>query len=60
MREFRHRRSGEVVYVCEECEALWPEGRSVTPIGFQDFQSYFAGKALEHDWDAVQETGNEG
>jgi hypothetical protein len=46
----RHRRSGEIVFVCEECEALWREGQAIENTGFQDLQAYFRAKGQSGDW----------
>jgi hypothetical protein len=50
IRKMRHRRSGEIVFVCEECEALWREGQAIENTGFQDLQAYFRAKGQSGDW----------
>jgi hypothetical protein len=45
--------TGEVVHLCDECDALWPAGVEVAPSGFQDFSTYVAQFGLKGLWREV-------
>ena len=45
--------TGEVVHVCDECDALRPSGVEVGRTGFHDFSSYVAPFGLQGIWQEV-------
>ena len=42
--------TGEIVHLCDECDALWPSGVEVARTWFQDFSNYVAPLALRGVW----------
>ncbi len=46
----RINKTGEVVHICEECEALWQTDVKVAPTGFVDFMTYVTPFGLEGNW----------
>lgn len=45
--------TGEIVHLCDECDALWPSGVGVTATGFLDFSTYVARFGLRGVWQEV-------
>ena len=45
--------TGEVVQICNECDALWPAGTQVGPTGFVDFSTYVRPLGLRGLWDEL-------
>ncbi len=45
--------SGEVAHLCEECDALWPDGVAVTKADFVDFSTYVKPLGLRGVWNEV-------
>ena len=50
----RHKKTGEIVWVCEECEALWNEAQPISIAEFTDFQTYFENKGQPIGWREVE------
>ncbi len=55
----RVNKTGEIVHVCEECEALWPSGIDVASTGFIDFKTYVTPLGLEGLWSELTELESE-
>jgi hypothetical protein len=51
--------TAEVVHLCDECDALWPDDVSVTATGFRDFSQYVAQFGLQGTWSEVTMLGDE-
>lgn len=47
--------TNEIVYVCQECDALWPEGTEIKQDNFKDFSTYVKPKGLKGLWSELQE-----
>lgn len=45
--------TGEVVQLCDECDALWPSNVPVTKNGFVDFATYVKPMGLHGRWGEV-------
>jgi hypothetical protein len=45
--------TGEVVNLCDECDALWPTGVPVGATGFVDFTTYLGQPGLRALWSEV-------
>jgi hypothetical protein len=45
--------TGEIVVVCEECEALWTAGQEPTASGFQDLVTLLKSKGIDDGWSAL-------
>lgn len=59
----RHKKTGEVVLVCDECEALWIETQPISKAEFTDFDTYFESQGQPVGWSGVEllnEKGSEG
>ena len=52
---FRQKKTGEVVLVCKECEALWTENEKITADHFTDFTAYFKAKNMSVEWRDMDE-----
>ena len=52
---FRYEKTGEVVLVCEECEALWTDNENISADHFTDFTAYFAAKNESVKWTDMDE-----
>lgn len=50
MAAYRVQRTGERVRVCDECEALWPEGVDVAPATFLDLSVYLEQRGRPGLW----------
>jgi len=48
------KKTGERVYLCDECDALWKEGDEVTKSNFIDFSTYVAQFGLSGTWDEIE------
>jgi hypothetical protein len=46
--------SREVVHLCDECDALWPNGVEVSEMSFVDFSTYMNQLGLRGQWDEVE------
>jgi hypothetical protein len=46
--------NGEIVSLCDECDALWPEDHSITNINFFDFGEYVEKYGLSGRWDEIE------
>lgn len=53
-------KTGEVVHVCEECEALWPGQAEVSATGFIDFKTYVTPDGLKGAWSELKELPDSG
>jgi hypothetical protein len=53
--------SGEIVKLCNECDALWPSGAPLIANGFIDFSTYVKPLGLKGLWKEVTilQTANE-
>ncbi len=49
----RIEKTGEIVHICEECEALWPSDVDVDAAGFVDFKTYVTKFGLEGTWSEI-------
>lgn len=47
---YRVKATGERVRVCEECEALWPNGTELDLRAFEDLTSYMRGRGGDGLW----------
>jgi hypothetical protein len=45
--------TGEVVWLCDECDALWPSNVPITQDNFVDFASYVKPLGLNGRWSEV-------
>jgi hypothetical protein len=45
--------TGEIVHLCDECDALWPSGSEVTKTGFADFSTYVKPLGLRGAWEEI-------
>lgn len=50
----RYRQSGEVFFICEECEALWLENQPIATERFADFQTYFQTRGQRVGWQQME------
>ena len=50
--------TGEVVQLCDECDALWPSGVQVSVETFLDFSTYVKQFDLKGLWTEVTIDGN--
>ena len=46
--------TGEVVRVCQECDALWPDDVEVKKDNFKDFSTFVKPKGLKGLWSELQ------
>jgi hypothetical protein len=51
---YRHRSSGEVVLICEECEALWKPADPFDLVHFHNFDAYFEELHQAMGWTALE------
>ena len=42
--------TGERVSVCDECDALWPDGVTIGPTGFEDLTDFLRAQGRPGDW----------
>lgn len=54
----RIRPLNQVVYLCEECDALWEIGMTLSKETYQDFQSYMQAFGHRGDWSLVERVHN--
>jgi len=54
VRKVRIRETGEVVHICEECDALWSAGKEVSASNFVDFSQYVQPLGLKGVWREVE------
>ena len=47
-------KTGERVYLCDECDALWREGTDIDKATFVDFSSYVAQFGLNGTWNEIE------
>ena len=45
---------GEKVWLCDECDALWPLGAPISKRTFHDFSTYVKRYRLKGTWDEVE------
>jgi len=53
------KKTGEIVHLCDECDALWKSGDDVVFSKFVDFSTYVEQFGLEGTWDEVEELAGE-
>ncbi len=54
VQQFVITKTGERVKLCDECDALWVEGESVSAKNFVDFSTYVARFGLMGTWDELE------
>jgi transposase-like protein len=52
--DVRIRARGEIVYVCEECEALWTDPQKIDLSNFTDMAAYLRVFGLKGDWNELE------
>ncbi len=54
------KKTGETIFICEECDATWTDFNAIEKSSFQDFSSYMELKNLPPLWDelAVEKKAN--
>lgn len=50
----RIRATGQIVHVCEECEALWPQSRPVEASNFEDMATHVRSFGLKGEWTELE------
>ena len=48
------RATGQLLRVCEECEALWPEAGAITKTNFEDMTAYLRLLGLKGEWKELE------
>jgi uncharacterized Zn finger protein len=48
--------TGERVRICDECDALWSDGKPIDKYAFVDFSTYVAQFGLRGTWDELEIT----
>jgi len=48
------KRTRQTIVVCDECEALWTEGKEPTADGFQDLVTFLRSNGIDDGWDALE------
>jgi hypothetical protein len=46
--------TGEIVHLCDECDAIWPNGVEVRLNTFLDFQTYVEQFGLKGLWSEIE------
>jgi hypothetical protein len=46
--------TGEIVHVCQECDALWLDGIKIKGDNFKDFSAFVKPKGLQGLWSELQ------
>ncbi len=46
--------NGQIVRVCEECEALWPDDRLVQETNFEDMAAYLRTLGFKGEWTELE------
>lgn len=41
---------GQVIFICEECEAMWEEGTILELSTFKDYGTYMEAKGYDSSW----------
>lgn len=49
--------TGELVNLCDECDALWPSGKPVRAADFVDFSTYVRPIGLKGHWTEITVLG---
>ncbi len=49
--------TGEVVHICQECDALWPDGVRIESDNFIDFSTFVRPKGLQGLWSELHDIG---
>ena len=45
--------TGQHIFVCDECDAMWPAADDVGQAGHMDFGSYMQGQGLAPVWSEI-------
>ena len=44
----------KVIFLCEECEAMWLENQDINLLNFVDFGTYLVSHRLQPLWDEIE------
>lgn len=58
--EVRIKVNGEIVYLCDECDALWPNSYIILEGNFVDFGLYVNNIGLKGTWDEIEIVNDKG